>query len=807
MVMKHGPLAAVRPERLGPSIPGRIGRLFVMPVVIGFAALLVAAGLFPVLGGTGAAVKRFDDKLFAHEKTKVVLPPLPERSTIYAADGTPLSTLFLDQNREIVLLKDVNANTRHAVLAIEDHRFYEHGPVDVSSIVRAAIANLRAGHVVQGGSTISQQLIKNTETGNAETFARKFQEAHDAILLEREYTKDEILELYLNTIYFGNRVYGVGTAAGYYFNKRVQKLTLPQAALLAGLIASPVTYDPILHPEEAKVRRDQVLADMLKYGWIGHGRYDAAVKAPVTLSSKGRTANTVGREPYWVAYVVNEFEHNPAFGKTIEERRRLLFQGGLKIFTTLRPRLQNLARSVMTRHLPRSGPEPPADPQAAVVTVVPRTGAIQAMVGGTNYAKQKVDLASQGARSTGSAFKAFTLAAAMEQGVPPGRVYSSKSPAEIPDCPDNGHPWMPFNAEGAGDQGYINLWQATADSINVVFAQLIADIGPEGVVRTAKAMGLRGYIPPVCSITLGSVAVSPLSMTTAYATLANGGRHCTEYSIGEVVASDGSTIFTHKPHCKQAIPARVAAQVTAMLQGVIDHGTGTAAQIGRPEAGKTGTGQDFQDAWFMGYIPQLSTGVWVGYSKSEIPMRSLRVLGGREAFGGSIAAPIWHDYMVQAVAGLPVEQFPKPSPAKSATVPNVTGMQQKAAEDALTKASFVPIARTVDSAKPAGTIASQNPSGGSRVPLGSAVTIDVSNGKAPKPPPKQKPKLVPIPNVVGETRHQATIDLRAQGFAVSVVYRHIRSTNRNGIVLAQSPTGGTKAPPGSIVTIEVGRFR
>jgi membrane peptidoglycan carboxypeptidase len=292
-------------------------------------------------------------------------------------------------------------------------------------------------------------------------------------------------------------------------------------------------------------------------------------------------------------------------------------------------------------------------------------------------------------------------------------------------------------------------------------------------------------------------------MTTAYSTLANRGRHCTQYSIQKVLSSDGKTIFNNKPRCKQVIPANVAAQVTAMLQGVISHGTGTAAQIGRPEAGKTGTGQSFQDAWFMGYIPQVCTGVWVGYSKGEIPMRSLRVLGGGEAFGGSIAAPIWHDYMAQAVAKLPVEQFPTPPPQKSGTVPNVVGLTQRDAEDTLTKASFVPIATTVDSPLPAGTVVSQSPSGGSSAALGSLVSIGVSNGKGPKPSPK--PKAVPVPDVVGETRSQASKDLKSQGFVVSITYQRVTDPKRDGIVLDQSPTGGTKAPPGSTVSIVVGR--
>lgn len=784
-----------------------LGRVVVMPFVVVAAGMLVAVGLLPMVGGAGAAVKRLDEKLFAGSASKITLPALPERSVVYAADGSVLATLFLDENRESVSLDQVNPETRHAVLAIEDHKFYEHGAVDASSILRAAIANLRAGHIVQGGSTISQQLIKNTETGNAQTFARKFQEAQDAILLEKEYSKDQILELYLNTIYFGHRVYGIATAAEYYFDVRVEKLSIPQAATLAGIISAPVLWDPVAHPDTATARRDQVLQDMLRYGWLTPQQYHDAVFTKLKLSKKGRIANTVGTEPYWVSYVVNEFERNRRFGRTLDDRRRLLFQGGLKIYTTLQPKLQSEARSVMQRHLPHSGPAPPSDPQAAIVTVVPQTGAIEAMVGGTDYSKQKIDLASQGARSTGSAFKAYTLVAAMEQGVPPGRVYSSKSPASVPKCPQNGGPWQPYNAEGAGDLGYMNLWEATAQSINVVFAQLIADVGPTNVQKAARAMGLTGYVPAVCSITLGAVSVSPLAMTTAYSTLANNGVHCGAHSIARILDSNGTTVFTAKPSCRRVVPADVSAQVTAMLEGVVTHGTGTAAAIGRPVAGKTGTGQDFQDAWFMGYVPQLTTGVWVGYSKAEIPMRSLRVLGGGEAFGGSIAAPIWHDYMAQAVTRLPVRQFPAPPAQKTGTIPDVTGLSKQDAEDTLTKANFVPIESDVTSSKPDGTVVSEDPAGGSTAVLGSGVHIGISNGKGkPKNGGSGSGGTVVVPDVVGERQSQATTDLESDGFVVKAVSKDVTDQHQDGVVLGESPPAGSKAKRGSTVTITVGKF-
>jgi membrane peptidoglycan carboxypeptidase len=353
----------------------------------------------------------------------------------------------------------------------------------------------------------------------------------------------------------------------------------------------------------------------------------------------------------------------------------------------------------------------------------------------------------------------------------------------------------------------MNMARATAASVNIYFAQLIADVGAQGVQEVAKKMGVIKYarggdvtISPVCSITLGAVEVNPLSMTSGYATLANGGVHCKPFVIRKVVAADGKTIFKSKPSCQRVLEAKVAAQVNSLLQGVVSGGTGRAASIGRPQAGKTGTAQDYKDAWFMGYVPQLATGVWVGYAypKREIPMVGLAKLGGGRAFGGTLAAPIWHDFMAKAVAGLPVKGFPAPPPPKGGNVPNVVGKKQADAVQTLVKASFTPVVRTGPSVEPAGIVFSQSPGGGASAPLGSIVTIMVSNGKAPQSM---------VPNVVGMTQQQARNILRAEGFKVAVQVQEVNDPKLDGIVLNQSPKGGKKVPAGSTVTIVVGRFQ
>ncbi len=576
-------------------------------------------------------------------------------------------------------------------------------------------------------------------------------------------------------------------------------LNLAQSALLAGLIAAPQTWNPLTHPRAALARRNQVLGRMQDLGWIGANEYARAINAPLGVVDDPRNAADLGPEAHWVKYVENEILHNdPAFkklfGNDYTQRRDALFKGGLRIYTTIQPRMQQEARDAIANWLPDPGVEPPADPEAALVSIDPATGAIQAMAQSTSFKQSQVDLASQGHRQTGSAFKAFTLAAAMEEGVPPGRVYDSASPLTLPtsDCPPDG--WHVSNAE-PGTGGYMNLWDATKDSVNVVFAQLIRDVGADRVAQMAERMGIEGHVPGICALTLGAFEVSPLEMTTAYSTLANRGVHCEPYAIARIDSVDGKVLYRAQPKCQQVIPEEVANQVTAMLERVVQGGTGSAANIGRPQAGKTGTNQAFRDAWFMGYVPQLTTGVWVGYATGQIEMTDVR---GIEVFGGTYPARIWHDFMSAAVAGLPVESFPPPPPEKAGTVPTVVGMMQDAAEQALAEANFTAVATEVDSSELAGTVVAQSPDGGTTATLGTAVNLSVSNGKGPP--------VVKVPNVVGESMQQARQDLEAAGFKVKVEHRDVTDPLQDGVVVDQNPAGDSEAPKGSTVVIVVGKL-
>jgi penicillin-binding protein 1A len=627
----------------GPGLP--------MTLVVG--SVLFALAILPlvlVLGSTAGSI----DHRFLHKANQpLTIPKLPQRSTIYATDGTVLQRIYLNENRQVVPLSRFKRSTIRSVLAIEDDRFFQHGPIDIPAIARAAVADILAGRIVEGGSTITQQLVKDTVTGDAPTFERKLQEAADAIRVENTYTKRHILDLYLNEIYLGEGVYGMATAAEYYFGRRPERLSLTQSALLAGMIRSPDGYDPVTHPVHARMRRNDVLAQMHELGWISTNEWKRARGKPIALSTRRRHDASTSPNSYWTQFVIASFLNDPAFGRTVGQRTRELYQGGLKIYTTLQPQLERHAETVLADRM--SGP---GMPQSALVSIEPDTGAITAMaVGNSPFGANQYNLATDpgGGRTAGSAFKAFTLAAALEHGISPNAVYNGSSPKTIVDC-GGGQTWTVHNAEPGG--GDYPLWQATADSVNAVFAQVIDQVGPDTVARTAHRMGITSPLVPVCPLTLGTSPVSPLQMTSGYATLANRGIHCEPYAIARVLSPAGRAIYRNTPDCARAIPRSVAEEETAMLEGVISSGTGTAAQIGRPEAGKTGTGQDYQDAWFVGYVPQLCTGVWVGYAKAEIPMRS--VPGYGEGFGGVLAAPIWHDFMLYATQGLAPRGFAPP---------------------------------------------------------------------------------------------------------------------------------------------------
>ncbi len=716
-------------------------------VVLLVPLIFVAGGLLSILiappfVGVALGVMRVDAKLSTLGADFTRIPRFPERSTIFANDGeTELATVYLD-NRELIRLKDVSKVAQNAVLAIEDSEFYEHGALNWSSLLRALIENAQAGQVVQGGSTITQQLVGATLGLNTfdQSFEGKFQELAIAIRVEEKYKKKEILELYLNQVYFGNGVYGIGTAAEFYFHKPASRLTLIEGAMLAGMIRAPEDYDPLDHPKRTRVRRNEVLVRMGSLGpespvGIDSAREEHAKSLPLGLpEGVGRLKQR--KQPFFVRYMIRQVLENAngqfdLLGRSVKARKRTLFEGGLKITTTVDPTWQAYAQQAANapyrRFLPSNGK---AHPDTSIVTVDSKNGAIRTLLSGKRFLEDELALATD-PHPTGSAFKPFVLAAAFEQGIPPTQTYSSTSPFCSPLWQDEDN--CVENAEGTGT-GKVDLWTATEDSINVVFAQLILDIGPETVPPVASKMGVSTDLPPVASLATGSAEVSPLDMAVGFATLANGGVHCNPYTVERIVR-DGEEIYQHEADCERALRPDIAHQITAMLERVPTSGTAATAFAEGwgpwPVAGKTGTADLNKAVWFCGYTRQLATAVWVGSNGNPYSLG--------DVFGGSVAAPIWRSYMIRAMQGMPVEGFPEPPPPATATVPSVVGLDKDEAVAKLRAAGFNVSIVEVESGQPEGIVTSQSPSGGSTADLGVAVKIEVSGKPAGNGDPSPSP--------------------------------------------------------------------
>ena len=567
-------------------------------------------------------------------------------STVYDGAGTTLGVLASEENRQPVQAAAISPWMKKATVAIEDRRFYEHGGIDPRGIARAIARNLAAGRIVQGGSTLTQQLISQLYIVKERTFDRKLREALLAIQLEDRFSKDQILVAYLNTVFYGNNAYGVEAAAQTYFAKRAIALTLPEAALLSGLPQLPSYYDPYANPDAALARRAQVLQAMREMGAITASQQRQATATPLTLK-RGKVYGAV-RESFFVRYVADELARRPGFGEVSVRA------GGLNIMTTINPRLQREARVAMRQVLPT-----PGDPAAAIVSIRPKTGEIVAMASTRTFRKDQFDLASQGRRQPGSTFKAITLTTAIEQGIDPSATTYMSAPFTW--TPDENSPTWEVATAGGNYAGAMTLENATLASDNTVYAQLAIDVGPDNIVNMARRLGVReSELEAVPSITLGSNGVSPLEMTSAYATLAAGGIYNPPTAIKTVNDADGKLLFGSHPRGVRVIQDGVAAEVTRILSENMSSGTGTGAMTedNRPQAGKTGTTDDYTDAWFCGYTPDLATCVWIGYPDGT---RSLYNIEGVGAVSGpTLPADIWRIFMGAALDATPPNSFSAP---------------------------------------------------------------------------------------------------------------------------------------------------
>jgi penicillin-binding protein 1A len=573
-----------------------------------------------------------------------------QNSFVYAADNSLLGAIPAEKNRQPVAEREISPWVPRATVAIEDRRFYHHGGVDPKGIVRALWEDVRHGKVVQGGSTITQQLVRNLYISRERTLRRKLKEACLAIKLSNTWSKDRILNAYMNQVYYGNHAYGIEAAAQTYYSTAARDLPLTQAALLAGLPQAPTDFDPFHAPRKALARRDEVLRAMLANGDITLRRYARAVADRGLHLKPGRLYTRI-REPYFFGYVLDELNH--------EYGANTVRAGGLEVYTTIDPRLQNAARNAIRRTLDEK-----TDPAAALVAVNPGNGAIRAMAAVTpGLAGNQYNLAAQATRQPGSTFKTFVLTAAIEQGMNPSSTYYTSAPFHYQ--PDPYTPAWDVSTYDHTYAGTISVFSATLRSDNTVYAQLTLDVGPEKVAEMAHRLGVRSklddngaYVP---SIGLGSIPVSPLDEASAYATLAAGGIYSKPMAIRKVILANGkedTDAGWGKPQRKRVLSEGVAWQVTQVLQQNVLGGTGVGAYFGRPAAGKTGTTENHADAWFSGYVPQLQTTVWVGYPKAEIPMTNVH---GIAVAGGTFPATIWHLFMQDAVGRLPAKDFPAPS--------------------------------------------------------------------------------------------------------------------------------------------------
>ncbi len=558
-----------------------------------------------------------------------------ETSYIYDMDGTLLDSLHDEANREVVDLNQISPNLKRAVLAIEDSYFFSHHGINPSGIARATLANMAEGQTVEGGSTITMQLVKNLFLTPERSMSRKVAEAVLSLRLEQVFTKDQIMEMYLNQVYWGHNTYGVQTAAKSYFNKPASELNLAESAMMAGLIQAPEVFSPFVNYQTAKQRQLLVLDRMKKIGWITAAEAEQAKATPLQLGEI--TSFRASQAPYITDAVIQELTSR--FGK------EAVLQGGMRIQTTINLELQRKAEETVREGIASIRSQGVYADQMALVAVDPRTHFVKAMVGGVDYSQSQYNRAIQALRQPGSAFKPFVYYTAFASG-----KYSPDSTIlDAPvSYPDGDSYYTPQNYDGSF-AGAMTLRQALAQSRNIPAVRLGQEVGINRVVEVSRTLGIKSPMEPVTSLPLGSVDLTPLEMAGAYATFASGGWQSETTTIAQVTDSKGNVLLDNTPRPQLVLDPWAVAALNSAMQDVINRGTAASARLDRPAAGKTGTTSSERDIWFVGYVPQLATAVWVG-NDDYSPI-------GKGATGGGFVAPVWRNFMLKALSGVPVENF------------------------------------------------------------------------------------------------------------------------------------------------------
>lgn len=835
------------------------------------------------------------------------IPEQAESSIVLASDGTLITTLVAPENRTSARrLEEIPEIARNAVIAIEDERFYKHDGFDLKGILRAARSNLEAGGISQGGSTITQQYVKLAIIENVEqTASRKLEELWYATRLEDEYGKDFILLQYLNTVYFGHGAYGIKAAAQTYFNKDISEISINEAALLAGLLKAPSRYDPFRNYSQSLRRSHLVLDRMVANGFITPEQRDEAAESPPKLEEYKPRLETEYPAGHFVEEVRKWFLENPAFGANRSIREMLLYEGGVRIETTVDLALQEAAEKAVENHLPSNQNLP----DASVVVIDPQTGQIIAMVGGRDFFADeddaKVNLAMGNGRQAGSSFKPIGLAAALESGWEVTATYPAPNVLEffIPGADNDNRVWWVsggLNGHDADEpkfekglmalfqflvrEGHIEIsedhietieyrddpeddpefvdvklnewinnrkweysmnsmfdyrikmledvpgwsWEpiedteltpmseppmvdlarATRSSYNTVFAQLSMQMGAERVVNLARRLGVKSPVQAVNSNVLGTSNVTLLDMASAYSTFANRGVYTPPSMVTSVTRMDGTPLWKWNRGLERAIDSKLVDQLTWVLEGTINEGTGHRAKIGRPAAGKTGTTQNYADALFVGYTPQIATAVWVGYPKGQIPM--VPPLTERKVYGGTFPALIWKDVMLAAHADLPIKNFATPPTSSTTTIPNRTGLVMPELigltlenaklnmKDNGLENQILTVIEVTDADSEPGLVLGQSPETGTSLLNSSKILVEV----AIQPTETNKTK---VPDLVGEALVEVSPLLASLGlgYEISLVPNPEEENELPEIIWAQNPNPGTMVDSGSVISLRM----